>query len=111
MKYLIIIFSLFLLTFFLVSKYHQASLSDEPVVLTRSQTPDIVMLGTPDCKYCQMAREFFSKHNLNYTEYNIETSDKHMQMFYLLGGKGTPLIIINKQVIHGYDEAAIRAAL
>ena len=106
-----IIAALFLAFYMLVSHYSDDSFSSDPVVLKHSQTPSIVMLGTQSCKYCSIARAFFDTHKLAYVEHDIEASDKHMQMFYMLGGRGTPLLIINGQIIHGWDEAAIRDAL
>ena len=108
---LLIIFALFIAAYFLVEQFSSSRFSTEPVVLTHANPPDIVMLGTQSCKYCQIAREFFNTQQLPYVEYDIEKSDKHRQMFYLLGGKGTPLIIINGTTIHGFDEWAIRNAL
>lgn len=102
---------LFVAAFMLVGPFSSENLSDAPVVLTHADPPNILMLGTQSCRYCKVARSFFSSHKLPYVEHDIEVSDKHLQMFYLLGGKGTPLLIINGQVIHGWDEQAVRDAL
>ncbi|MCW9048298.1 MAG: hypothetical protein OQK46_09505 [Gammaproteobacteria bacterium] len=91
--------------------YSKQMLSDEPLVLTKSNPPDIVMYSTENCPYCYITKEFFKKHNLAFKEYDINRSEKHMQMFYLLGGRGTPLVIINKEIIHGFDEQQMRKAL
>ncbi len=107
----IIIFSLFIAGFFLVQYFSKQMLSDEPVVLTKAQPPEIVMYSTQNCPYCYITKAFFKKHNLPYVEHDIERSEKHMQMFYLLGGQGTPLVIINKEIIHGFDERQMRKAL
>lgn len=80
------------------------------MVLTTTP-PQIIMFGSQSCEYCKLARHFFDKHQLPYTENDIDISDKHRQTFDILGGKGTPLIIINKELIHGFDEAMIRDAL
>jgi len=106
-----IIAALFLASFTLVSHFSSRSFSDEPVVLTHDNPPEIIMFGTQTCKYCAIARAFFDKHQLLYTEHDIETSDKDMQMFRFLGGTGTPLIIINGEIVHGFDERAIRSNL
>ena len=108
---LVIIFGLFIAGFFIIQQYTQQYLSDEPVLLTKANPPVIVMYGTKNCMYCYLAKEFFNKHQLPYTEYDIEYSDKHMQTFYLLGGTGTPLLIVNKEIIHGFEESLIRKAL
>ena len=86
------------------------TLSDEPLVLHRFP-PEIVMFGTESCPYCRLARQFFDKHHLAYKEHDIEKSDEQKRIFDLLGGRGTPLIIINKELIHGFDEDAVRKAL
>ncbi len=107
---LFIIFGLFFAGYFIVQQYARSYISDAPLVLTKTP-PQIVMYGTRNCMYCVIAKQFFEKHQLPYTEYDIEVSDKHMQTFYLLGGRGTPLLIVNRQLIHGYDEQLIRDAL
>ena len=108
---IVIIFAAFLLGFYLVQNFSTQMLSDEPVVLRKSDPPDIIMYGTKSCKYCYITKDFFRKHNLPYTEYDIEESDKHMKMFTILGGRGTPLVIINKEIIRGFDEQRMRDAL
>jgi len=107
----IIIIALFIAGFFLVQHFSQQMLSDEPLVLSKANPPKIIMYSTQNCPYCYITKEFFKKHNLPYTEYDIERSEKHMKMFYLLGGRGTPLVIINKEIIHGFDERLMREAL
>ncbi len=69
------------------------------------------MLSTQSCRYCKQARAFFNYHQLAYTELDIEASEKNMRMFQLLGGRGTPLIVIDGQTLHGFDEADVRRAL
>ncbi len=105
------ILAFFIAGYFFIQQYVHHHISDEPVVLSKANPPHIIMYGTSNCMYCHIAKAFFEKHNLPYTEYDIELSDKHMQTFYLLGGRGTPLLIINKTIIHGYDERMIREAL
>jgi mycoredoxin len=105
-----IIFTLFIVGFFVLQHFSKKLLSDEPLILTNPE-PVIIMYGTQNCPYCVLTKTFFEKHKLPYIEYDIERSEKHMKMFYLLGGKGTPLIIINKEIIHGFDESLMRKAL
>ncbi|VAW59955.1 hypothetical protein MNBD_GAMMA08-1120 [hydrothermal vent metagenome] len=107
---IIIIFALFIAGFFLVKNFSQPMLSDEPLVLTKAN-PEIIMYGTQSCHYCVLVKDFFKKHNLNYIEYDIDTSAKNMEMFRILGGRGTPLVIINNEIIHGFNEQLMRDAL
>ncbi|MDH5765556.1 MAG: glutaredoxin family protein [Gammaproteobacteria bacterium] len=108
---LFIIIGIFLLSYILVSQFSSGSLSDKPVKLTKNNPPEILMLSTQTCRYCKTARDFFNKHNLPFTEKDIETDEQARRVFDLMNGRGTPVLIINGQTIHGYDEDMIRSAL
>jgi len=85
--------------------------SNENIIFNKEKPPKILMLGTQSCRYCKQARSFFKKYELPYSELDIEASDKNMQMFQLLGGRGTPLIVIDGQTLQGFDESSIRRAI
>ena len=38
--------------------------------------PTIKIYSTPTCVYCKMAKDFFSKNNIQYTEYNVASDLK-----------------------------------
>lgn len=107
----VIMIALFLAGYFFIQQYTQQLISDEPVTLTKGNPPSIIIYSSQSCMYCHIAKQFFAKHNLPYTEYDIDDSLKNREMFSILGGRGTPLLIINKEIIHGYDEGLIREAL
>lgn len=96
--------------YYLGNQRASLSLSDEPLIL-HTNPPQIVMFSTQSCQYCKLARQFFGKHHLPYEEHDIEISDEQRKIFDLLGGRGTPLLIINKELIHGFDEQTVRKAL
>ncbi|MDH5571240.1 MAG: glutaredoxin family protein [Gammaproteobacteria bacterium] len=107
----LIIFALLILAYIVLIYQSQPTFSDQPVELKRASPPEIVMFSSKGCKYCAIARRFFDMHHLPFTEHDIEDSDKTMQTFQLLGGQGTPLIIVNGDIIHGFDEGLLREAL
>jgi glutaredoxin len=72
---------------------------------------DVVMYAVPDCGYCRKARQYFSKQGIEYVEYNINKSSRRLKEFMRLGGRGTPLILIDGKVIQGFNTQAIQAAL
>ena len=108
---LFIIIALFIAGYFFIQQYTEQYVSDAPVILTKANPPSIVMYSSTSCMYCYIAKQFFNKHKLPFTEYNVDNSDKRREEFYILGGRGTPLLIINKEIIYGYDERLIRDAL
>lgn len=72
---------------------------------------EVIMYAVPNCGYCRQARQYFSKHGIDYVEYNINRSSKRLKEFRRLGGQGTPLILIDGSKIHGFNTRAIGAAL
>lgn len=108
---LFIIAGLFLVVYYVVSQLSNNNLSNEALIIGEINPPEIIMFGSLSCHYCGIARGFFKKHQLAYIEHNIDQSLEHREMFYRLGGQGTPLIIINDSIVHGFDEQQIRQAL
>jgi len=108
---LFIIALLFISAYVLISQLQKEQYSTDPIILSNVEAPQILMLGSRNCRYCTIARSFFEYHKLSYEERDIDNSEKNLQMFYLMGGQGTPLIIVNKEIIHGFDEDRIRKAL
>ena len=51
------------------------------------------------------------KHGVPYTELDIEKSTVAHDAYRRLGGKGVPLIVIDEQIVYGYDEARLRTLL
>ncbi len=61
--------------------------------------------STPTCKYCNLAKDFFKKNNVEYTEYNVAAdAAKRAEMVEKSGQMGVPVIEIDDQVVVGYDQ-------
>lgn len=71
---------------------------------------EIVLYATSWCGYCAKARELFAKDGVAYREVDIEKDSAGRSTYQALGGRGVPLIDMRGQIIHGYDQRAIRAA-
>lgn len=67
-----------------------------------TQTVLAVMLFTqPGCPPCYDAKTWLEKHNVSYVECNILLKNCRAK-FDSYGGYGTPLVVINGQVVQGY---------
>ena len=72
----------------------------------------ITVYSTPTCAYCVMAKNFLTKNNFEYSEYNVaddlkarqEMVDKSHQL-------GVPVIDIDGEIFVGFDKSAITKAL
>ena len=68
---------------------------------------DVVLYATSWCGYCKKTRELLSEHGIAYTEYDIEKSVKGERDYKALEGRGVPLMVIDGEVVRGYDPKKI----
>jgi len=72
----------------------------------------IKIYGTNVCPYCKLAKEYFTKNNIEFTEYNVQEDEKALsEMVKKSGQMGVPVIDINDKIIIGFDKEAIDSAL
>lgn len=72
----------------------------------------VVVYSTPSCAYCNMAKDYFKKNDIAYTEYNVAVnSQKAEEMVKKSGQMGVPVIDVNGSVIIGFNQPAIETAL
>ena len=73
--------------------------------------PEVVLYATSWCGYCAATRDFFAAHGIAYSELDIEASSSAYEGHRRLGGNGVPLVVIGDEIIHGYNESALRSSL
>lgn len=91
---------------------YQPSLSkivctDEALALN----PDVIMLATWWCPYCNKARRYLHKNNISYCEYDIEHSEDGKKLYKEVNGQGIPVLLIGDHQINGFDKRSIEIAL
>ncbi len=73
---------------------------------------NITIYSTPTCVYCNMAKTFFKANNVAFTEYNVASDlDRRKEMIDKTGQMGVPVIDLGGEVVVGFDEPKLRAAL
>ena len=66
---------------------------------------NVTIYSTPWCVYCKMAKEFFHKHDIKFTEKNVAEDDvAREEMTNKSGQLGVPVIDIDGQIIVGFDK-------
>lgn len=73
---------------------------------------EITIYSTPTCGYCKLAKEFFVKNDVAFTEIDVSVDqDKAKEMVEKTGQMGVPVIIVDndgkEEVIVGFDQARI----
>lgn len=72
----------------------------------------VTIYSTPTCHFCNLAKDFFKAHNVQYTEYNVaEDMDKRKEMIDMTGQLGVPVIAIEDDVFVGFQEEALKELL
>jgi len=66
---------------------------------------NVTIYSTPTCVYCKMAKDFFKKNNVAYTEHDVASDDKAREdMFSKSHQMGVPVIDIDNQIVIGFDK-------
>ena len=73
--------------------------------------PDVVMLGASWCPSCITAIQFFTANDINYCEYDMETSAIGARLYKEVNGRGVPILFIGRHRIHGFSEATVTRSL
>lgn len=65
----------------------------------------VTIYSTPTCHFCQMSKEFFKEHGVNYTEYNVASDlEKRQEMIQKSGQMGVPVIFVGNEMVIGFDQ-------
>lgn len=73
---------------------------------------NVIIYSTPTCVYCKMAKDFFTKNNVGYTEHNVAEDEKAYQaMLKKSGQMGVPVIDVNGEIFVGFDKRGLARAL
>ncbi len=73
---------------------------------------NVTIYSTPTCHFCHMAKDFFNSNNVKYMEHDV-MSDIAMrkEMVEKSGQMGVPVILIDNELIIGFDKPRISKAL
>lgn len=72
----------------------------------------VTIYSTATCHFCNLAKDYFKKNNIEYTEYNVGTDpEKRKEMVDLTGQLGVPVIRIDDEIVVGFSEGHIAQML
>lgn len=72
----------------------------------------VTIYSTPTCHFCHMAKDFFKENNVEFTDYNVaEDGDKRQEMLQKSGQMGVPVIVIEDNLVVGFDKDKISSLL
>lgn len=73
---------------------------------------EVIVYTTSWCVYCKKTKEYLFKHNISFTDRDIESSSEEIKSLYSgLKTKGVPQIVIGNKVINGFNEKLLEEEL
>ena len=78
----------------------------------QASSQEVVIYTSPTCIHCKSAKEFFAENNIKYTEYDVTTDPQRRQEAVEKSGQmGVPVILINGELVVGFDKDALSSML
>ncbi len=67
---------------------------------------------TKTCSYCRLAKDYFRKQGISFTEYDIEADPRRAEeLVHRTGQTAVPVIDVNGRVLIGFNPAEVERAL
>ena len=68
----------------------------------------VVIYSTPTCPYCKRAKDYLSQERISYVEHNVsEDKDAVKELIQKSGQMGVPVILIDDEVVVGFNQTLL----
>ncbi len=76
------------------------------------QTKTVAIYSTPTCHFCQLTKEFFAEHGVEFTNHDVSKDlERRQEMFNITNQMGVPVTVIGDDVVIGFDKAKLSELL
>ena len=82
-----------------------------PIDYDASLAGEVTLYSTTWCGYCAKVRAMFNRHDIPFTERDVEKDAAAAEAFQRLGGRGVPVVTVGNRIVYGYDYARLRNLL
>jgi glutaredoxin-like YruB-family protein len=73
---------------------------------------NVTIYSTPSCVYCNMAKDYFTKHNVQFESVDVSTDvARRQEMIDKSGQMGVPVIFVGEEMVIGFDEPRLAELL
>jgi glutaredoxin-like YruB-family protein len=73
---------------------------------------NVIIYTTPTCVYCKLTKEFFKKHNVEYTEKDVAgDAVAREEMMQKSSQMAVPVIDIDSEIVVGFDKERLSELL
>jgi len=72
----------------------------------------VVIYSTPTCPYCKRAKDYLSRKGIRYTDIDVaQDREKAKEMTQKSGQMSVPVIIIDDEIVVGFNQALLEKLL
>ena len=72
----------------------------------------VAIYTTDTCGYCKIAKEYFQKNNVEFSEFNVGTDlAKRQEMIEKSGQMGVPVITVGDDLVVGFNKSRLQELL
>ncbi len=72
---------------------------------------NVVVYTSNTCGYCHEAKKYLDENGVSYTEKNVSTDMEARKELMDQGFMGVPVILVDDEVIQGFDKRRLEALL
>lgn len=73
---------------------------------------EVFIYSTPTCGFCHQAKEYFKEKNIKFIDYDVANDEKKAkEMIDKTGQTAVPVIVIDGEVVIGFDKEKINELL
>ncbi len=68
----------------------------------------VIIYSTPTCPYCKRAKDYLFQKGIPYVDYNVaENREATKEMIQKSGQMGVPVIIVDDEIVVGFNQAKL----
>lgn len=72
----------------------------------------VTIYSTPNCTYCNMAKDFFNANNISFESVDVAIDPvRRQEMVELSGQMGVPVILVDDQIVVGFNKPLLSSLL
>lgn len=69
----------------------------------------VVMYSAVWCGVCKKAKKYFEANNIQYKDYDVDTTSKGKSDYKKLGAKGVPVILVGEKRMNGFSAGSFES--
>jgi glutaredoxin-like YruB-family protein len=79
--------------------------------MSKAMTKQVVVYSQPNCPPCGWVKDFLDREGITYEAKDVTKDAAALEELAKLGSQSTPTVVVDGEVLIGFEEKKLRAAL